>query len=180
MSLTIEFKEIIGFDGYFVSKEGLILSTRANKGFRHSFVRQYILTTRGYGVDLMKNNQRVKLKVHRLVAETFLKNPDSKPQVNHINGDRFDNRIENLEWVTGSENLIHSYRVLKQKRGGRSKDNGRRVDLLVPQILADLKDGIKQTVIAKKHGVSPSTISNIKTGNRSCLKHYQPQEKVWR
>lgn len=61
-------------------------------------------------VGLSKNGKSKTVKVHRLVAEAYIDNPDNKPIVNHINSNRSDNRVDNLEWVTASENMIHSHK----------------------------------------------------------------------
>jgi len=55
------------------------------------------------------------VSLHRLIAKTFIPNPDNKPQVNHINGIKTDNRVQNLEWNSSSENILHSYRILGRK-----------------------------------------------------------------
>lgn len=63
-------------------------------------------------VSLYYKNKYLKIKTHRLVAQTFIDNILNKNQVNHINWNRIDNRVENLEWCTASENQLHSYRIL--------------------------------------------------------------------
>lgn len=61
-----------------------------------------------YQVTLSKNDEHLITRIHRLVAQTFIPNKDNKTQVNHINGNKLDNRAENLEWCTCKENIRHS------------------------------------------------------------------------
>ena len=85
-----------------VLKKGKILKPRVN-------YKGYCL------ISLSKDNKQKNKSIHRLVAETFILNPDNKPQVNHINGIKTDNKVENLEWCNNSENQIHANRTGLQK-----------------------------------------------------------------
>lgn len=62
-------------------------------------------------VQLWKNNKAYSKRVHRLVAEAFIPNPENKPTVNHIDGNPLNNNVENLEWTTYSENQLHAYKL---------------------------------------------------------------------
>ena len=64
-----------------------------------------------YKVDLYDNGQRSSKRISRLVAEAFIPNPDNKPQVNHIDGNKLNNDVSNLEWVDNSENMLHAFRT---------------------------------------------------------------------
>lgn len=102
-------KEIPGYD-YKVSNTGKVYSNRRNKEMK-------LKTTKdGYkALTLSKPNKRKEFTVHRLVALAFIDNPENKPQVNHINGIKDDNRASNLEWSTQSENQLHAYTTGLQK-----------------------------------------------------------------
>lgn len=69
-----------------------------------------------------KNSKTKRFSIHRIVGNAFVENPQGKPQINHINSDRSDNRASNLEWVTNSENQKHAYKNGKQKPR-KGKDN---------------------------------------------------------
>ena len=117
--------DIDGFDGYYqVSNLGRIRSYLSRGCAKHreepvilsgSLVGGYIQ------IALRREGRTVQPMVHRLVAEAFVPNPDKKPEVNHINGDKADNRAGNLEWTTRSENMKHAFYTLHRHLGSEGK-----------------------------------------------------------
>lgn len=104
---------------------------------------------------------------HRVVAECFIPNPFNKPNVNHINGIKTDNRVENLEWCTHSENTLHAYQTgLEQKRIGMNNHNSKLTDNLVRYIRQSKKSNY---MLAKELNVDPSTIRDAR--NKKTWRH---------
>lgn len=109
MKETEKWKDVSGYeDLYQISNLGRIKSFNLNK--------ETILNTGNclsyQNIVLCKNKIRTTKRIHRLVAEAFILNPENKPQVNHINGLKYDNSVSNLEWVTSSENNTHRINTL--------------------------------------------------------------------
>lgn len=94
---------MIGYKDYGVNTKGEVISFRSNKKLRSKIDKGY------ERVALSKNNKRKFFPVHRLVAIAFIPNPENKPCINHKNGVKTDNMVENLEWCTYSENTLHAY-----------------------------------------------------------------------
>lgn len=101
--------KIPGYDGYLINNLGNVKSTKmgTDKLLKQCLCNGY------YGVTLYKNGKRNHISVHRLMCMTFIPNPLNKPQVDHINGIKTDNRIENLHWVTSKENCNNPLRIEK-------------------------------------------------------------------
>lgn len=100
-----DIKHIKDFDRYLIDTNGNIYDTKYN----NRKICQWIDNTGYCQCNLYKNKKRYFKRVHKLVAETFIENPENLPQVNHKDGDKTNNKIDNLEWITNSENTQHGY-----------------------------------------------------------------------
>lgn len=155
-------KTVSLFDGkYKVSSDGTIFST-VGKG------RELIGGVRkdGYRTVMFRVDGKVIHKdVHRLIAENFIPNPEKKPEVNHIDGNKLNNKIDNLEWVTRIENLIHA------------RDNG----LTKAKINMEIANEIRRMYstrlysykqLSTKFKISSAQIGNIVNNKKWCADSY--------
>lgn len=114
--LNEEWKDIKGYEGHYqVSNYGRIKSFAINKGM-YVKILKYVPDKDGYNRIGIYNKGKMKnFSVHRLVAKAFIYNPNNYPVVNHINGIKTDNRVNNLEWCTIKHNTKESYRLGLQR-----------------------------------------------------------------
>lgn len=156
------YKDVIGYEGlYKVSNYGNIISVARHRRKESKVLKQCLLRTGYYCIDLCNNGVIKKHLVHRLVANAFLDNHLNKEQVNHINGIKNDNKLENLEWCTRSENQLHSIKTGLRSAKGEKNSQSKLNELQVMDIF-----NRKQTysIIANEYNISISTVSDIKRG----------------
>lgn len=148
---------------YTISTDGIVKSNR--DGVEKTMC--FIIDHKGYKrLRLIIGTERKSLRIHRLVAIAFIPNPENKPQVNHINGIKTDNRVENLEWCTGSENSKHSFVIGLQCNKGK---NHPCCKLREEDVLNIRKSKLKLTELGLIYNISKSQIWSIK--NHKTWKH---------
>lgn len=167
------YKAIKGYEGiYEVSELGKVRSVDRTVKFQDGRVRKYAgkelklkMDKGGYAiVQLRKNGIYKTCVVHRLVAEAFLPNPNNLPQVHHLNHDRKDNRIQNLKWVSKSEQRDEHWRLTQSKiRGTRLRVVGHGID----KIYNSSKE------VQRELGVSNSTALFVAKGIRKQANGYR-------
>lgn len=153
-----QWKEMPGYEGlYEVSTCGQVRSIREDKNTFYGRLLSPCRTTKGYRqVRLSKKNVPKMFKCYRLVALAFIPNPESKIGVNHKNGNKVDDRVENLEWATNQENVDHACAndLMHSKLTTNQAKTAKKL----------LSLGYYFRDIAKMYGVHAATIHDIKQG----------------
>lgn len=152
-----EWKPIKNYEGlYEISNDGRVRRVAgwySNHGYRHATGKLKQSCVKGYmDVSLYKNGKKSRYKVHRLVADAFIPNPKCYPQVNHIDGNKKNNKVENLEWVTQGQNMKHARdNGLCPNNTPKMRLARHNVGLLTQNIL---KTNPKKEVIVKKNNAT--------------------------
>lgn len=179
--LTEYWSDIPNYEGYYqVSNYGNVRSldrvikekTGKTQTLKGRVLKQRINPGGYYYIGLGKNGTKATFAIHQLVAQAFIPNPNNKRIVNHIDGNKLNNSLANLEWSTYSENLEHAYKI-GLRRAVRSNEvaskNYKRK--LTEQQVREIKrllaaGNLTQKEIATKFSVARSTITEIKSGRR--------------
>ena len=175
-------KDINGYEGiYLISNLGrvkILPRIKINKGgciiSKEKFLKIWKSGDGYSGVALYSDKQK-KYLLHRLLATAFILNPDNNPCINHINGIKNDNRLDNLEWCTVSENTQHSFDTGLQKPAiGETNAMSKLTEKQVLEIKQRLNSGESCNSISILYNISRMAVSHIKNNRR--WKHLGYQE----
>lgn len=161
-----KWKDVIGYEGiYQISNSGRLKSMRRKVKGRRGVLSEKIMAPcfngHYYHYTLCKNDTIKILLAHRLVGLHFVPNPEKKPCINHLDGDKLNNNDWNLEWSTIGENTRHAINVLGLVLGGEKHHAAKLTERKVLKILSLANSGCTQNELATKFGVSNKNIGYI-------------------
>ena len=183
-SVEIDSREAVSLGDYTLFDDGEILSKDKKIMMPQKDGKGYLRIRLRYG-DVDKYGAAT-YKIHRLVAENFIPNPEKKPQVNHKNGDKTDNRVENLEWATNSENINHAIEtgLLDNTSNQMNKLGGQiRTAIETGYVIKDIaeKNGIAESTIRRRvYDFEPEPITTLKVGRIRTYFYYDKSRKKYR
>lgn len=162
-------KPIPGFEGrYSITESGEVYSHDYQNTGKLGIKSTRAIYTGYVYVDFSVNQKTRSMRLHRLVALTYLPNPENKPHVNHKDGNKLNNHVDNLEWVTRSENMRHAFDVLKMRPGwlgkkGKHHCQSKRIEKISDSgVLLSTYDSVREA--AKASGIHASTIAQRARG----------------
>jgi hypothetical protein len=149
-------KDIAGFEGYYqISNLGQVQSLH----YKKNKLLTPVIHNKGYLTVILSNNTRKKhYTIHRLIALHFVLNSENKPCVNHKDGNKLNNRVENLEWCTYAENTQHAFKYGLQPQTRLSKLTNANIQYIIKYIAKKNKHEL-----AKQFNISLSHIRNLYT-----------------
>lgn len=160
-------KDVVGYEGrYMVSNLGLIMS-KANPKHHRAIILKCANNGPGYLFFIAYRDKKANsMTVHRAVAKAFIPNPENKREVNHINGIKMDNRVENLEWVTPSENMQHASKhglLVQYDKKGENHPHSKLTNKDVYRIrqMGAMPNGPTNVEIGLQFGIDPTHIHRI-------------------
>lgn len=169
-------KDIKGYEGlYAATEEGKIWAYRKKtsdgRTVKERFLKTWLI---GHGYEtvmLYKDGVSAKFLVHRLVAQTFIPNPDNLREVNHLDANKLNNRADNLEWVSSKENKRHAIALGLYENLGRNTPKGSKhpssklTETQVREIKKRISNGEFKRALGREYGVSDTLIRYICRGS---------------
>lgn len=175
-------------DRYAVTQQGMVFSLINHAGRRRDtplLLKTHISNSGYFCIDTTTYIEGIRVRkyvtVHRLIAKAFIPNPNNNAQVNHINGNKLDNRVENLEWISPSGNAIHAFAMGLRCanpgpfKGKFNEEHPRSLPIQMCSLNGTFLKEFPSAKEAQRQGFSQGNISSVIAGKRKSHKGF-----IWR